>query len=151
MVLFLWSPTNRPHFFPKMSASEGGWGSPHRAGDGNHPTGLVSALGTGSPCEFGDCTGSRVTCRAEYSTGLESHQESGDGVTPRGWGWPWGWGHPTDVSASLWPWLPQCCQSIPTQRELLCRILCFHLVPLKVFKCWPSPVPQICWWLPWVP
>lgn len=22
---------------------------------------------------------------------------------------------------------------------------------LKVFRCWPSPIPQCCWWLPWVP
>lgn len=43
-------------------------------------TGLVTALGTGSPHGFGDCTGNRMTCRAEYSTGLESPHRAGGGT-----------------------------------------------------------------------
>lgn len=59
-----------------------------------------------------------------------------------------------DSSAGLWP-CPAMVTTVlpinPHTRELLSTILCFHLVLLKVFRCWPSPIPQCCWWLPWVP
>lgn len=52
---------------------------------------------------LGTALGTGLLAGLSTALGLESHQDSGDGVTPWVSGWPWGQGHPTDISAGLWP------------------------------------------------
>lgn len=68
-----------------------GEGHPTDLGTGITPRDWWLPWGLGHPMSLGTALGTGSLAGPSTALGLESPQESGDGVTPQGWGWHWGW------------------------------------------------------------